>query len=363
METFPKYAFLGLVVLVIGGLVAIRLHNANTIPPALPLKAAGSTFVYPLIAQWSSDYAKTESGCQIEYQSIGSGAGIKNLLKKRVNFACSEAPLTDEELSQIHASADEVVHIPLALGAVVPVYNLPRLKGTLRFTGAVLAEIYLGKIRKWNDAVLRDLNPECELPDREIQVVRRSDASGTTYIWVDYLSKVSPDWSRTIGVGTEVKWPVGVAESGNEGVARQVQRTPGSVGYVELTYAYRMDLPYGLVRNRENEYVRCNLSSVAKAAQNSLEIIPEDLRFSLTDAPGKGSYPIAGATWAIAYRRQPRQTGRQLVDFLEWATGKGQDRMEALLYERLPEKLASKAVKQINQIMVEEQLRASSSSF
>jgi phosphate transport system substrate-binding protein len=342
----PKYVFLGLLVVVVGGLIALAMHGKNQAPQEPPLKGAGSTFVYPLMVQWSGDYEKWESGCRVGYQSLGSQAGIDLLLDQRVNFACTEAPLTDAQL----AKAGEVIHVPLVLGAVVPAYNLPGVKGALHFTGPALADIYLGKVRKWNDPALRDLNPGVELPDREIAVVRRRDGSGTTFVWADFLAKVSPEWKKRVGVGTTLSWPTGTAEMGNEGVAEKVHNTPGAIGYVELTYAYRLDLPFGLVRNREGEFVKASLASVSAAAANALSQIPDDLRFSLTDAPGKGSYPIVGTTWAIAPVRPQAGKAHQLADFLRWATGPGQDRVGDLFYVRLPKALAERAAGQIGRI-------------
>jgi phosphate transport system substrate-binding protein len=354
METAPRYVFLGFVVLVGGALVAIVLHQRNMTPPEPPIQGAGSTFVYPLMVQWSSQYEHTESGCRIGYRSLGSGTGIKYFMDKKVDFACSDAPMTDEQLAKIRQAGSEAVHIPLVLGAVVPVYNLPGVKAPLQFTGAVLADIYLGKIKKWNDKALSDLNTAVELPDKAIVVVHRADGSGTTYIWTDYLSKVSAAWKKTVGVGAEVKWPVGHGEPGNEGVAEKVQKTSGSIGYVELTYAYRLDLAYGLVQNRAKEFVKANLASVTKAAESGLVEIPDDLRYSLTDAAGKDSYPIVGTTWAIVRTRQPREKGHKLVDFLGWAVGKGQDQVQGLLYARLPEALVARAEKKIEDIKIDE---------
>lgn len=350
MDTAPKYIFLTVLVLVVGGLVAFIGFHQKSLPPEPALKGAGSTFVDPLMVQWSAEYAKTKSGFLIGYGSFGSGRGIQMFIDKQIDFACSDAPLTDDQMAKARSNGRQVAHIPLVLGAVVPVYNLPSVKAPLRFTGQALADIFLGKIIRWNDPALRELNPETDLPDQAIQVVHRSDGSGTTYIWVDYLSKCSPTWKKDIGVGTDVKWPIGAAESGNEGVAAYVKKTPASIGYVELTYAYRLDLAYGLVRNREMEFIKASLPSVTKAAENALAVIPDDLRFSLTDAPGKGSYPIAGTTWALVDLQQPAPKAGELRDFLNWATGNGQNRVEVLLYARLPDPLIDKAQKKIAQI-------------
>jgi phosphate transport system substrate-binding protein len=222
----------------------------------------------------------------------------------------------------------------------------------LRFTGPVLANIYLGKIKRWDDRALQELNPGMQLPNENIVVVHRSDGSGTTYIWSDYLAKISPEWKKGVGVGTDLKWPTGDGEVGNEGVAEKVQKTPGSIGYVELTYAYRMDLSFGLVRNRENQFVKGTLPSITRAAANALGEIPNDLRYSLTDAPGKDSYPLVGTTWALVRVQQPPQKGTQLVNFLRWALGEGQDRVGDLFYARLPEALVGRATQKIDQIKV-----------
>jgi phosphate transport system substrate-binding protein len=351
METAPKYIFLGLLTLVVGTLAAIGLfHRGNSEPPLL---GGGSTFIAPLMVQWSSEFEKTEHGCRVGYRSLGSGTGIRLFINNKVLFACSDAPMTDEQLAQARKTGSDVAHIPLVLGAVVPVYNLPDLSEPLRFTGAVLADIYVGKIKKWNDAALVELNPRAKLPDREIGVVHRKDSSGTTYIWTDYLSKVSPRWKETIGAATDVKWPTGTAEDGNQGVAEKVQKSAGSIGYVELTYAYQLELAVGLVQNREGEYIKANLASIAKAADNALVEIPDDLRFSLTDAPGKGSYPITGTTWAIVRLQPDKKRAHYLVDFLTWATGDGQAGVQTLLYGKLPTALLERSRQKIAQIKVD----------
>jgi phosphate ABC transporter phosphate-binding protein len=354
MENIPRYTFLGLLVVVIGLLVGIKMHSENMKRPEPPIQGAGSTFVNPLMVHWSAHHEKTPSGCQVGYQSVGSGTGVRFLLEKRIDFACSEAPLSDDQLTQIRKNGGDAIHIPLVLGAVVPAYQLPQIKVPLRFSGPILADIYLGKIKKWNDKALRECNPGIEMPDQEIIVVHRVDSSGTTDVWTDYLSKVSPEWKEKVNVGTDVKWPVGIGETGNEGVAEKVHKTPGSIGYVELTYAYRLDLAHGLVQNREKEYVKGSLKSITAAAANALGSIPDDLRYSLTDAPGKESFPIVGTTWAIVQSRQPFPKGQHLVDFLKWADGEGQDLVQDLLYARLPEDLALRARLKIDEIKVGE---------
>jgi phosphate transport system substrate-binding protein len=351
MENTPRYVFLGLVVLVVGGLVAIGVQTRNRVPPPKPtLQGAGSSFVAPLMVLWAAAYEKTEDGGKIDYRSLGSGGGIKLLTQQKVDFGCTDGPMTDAQLEKARSAGGEVLHVPLVLGAVVPAYHLPGVKGPLRFTGPVLADIYLGKVKKWNAEALADLNRGVKLPDKEIVVVHRRDDSGTTYIWADYLAKVSPQWKQEVGVGVDIKWPTGEAEVGNEGVAEYVQSTPYSIGYVELSYAVQMDLPFGLVRNRGGEFVKASLPGVRATAANALVDIPEDLRYSLTDAPGKESYPICGTTWAIVYAEQPPEKGKQLADFLRWAIGAGQERVERVFYARLPDSLLERASKNIDQI-------------
>jgi phosphate transport system substrate-binding protein len=341
MKSTVKILFLGLA-------AALGCRGADA--PPRELSGSGSTFVYPLMVQWASQYEKVEDGCKVRYRATGSGNGIKAILARQADFACTDAPLTDEQVAKAREDGNELLHVPLVLGAVVPAYNLPGLKETLRFTGPVLADIYLGKITKWDDETLQDLNPGVKLPAKKIEVVHRRDGSGTTYIWADYLAKVSKEWKKKVGVGTEVKWPVGEAEVGNDGVAEHVRQTPGSIGYVELSYAFKQDLPFGMVRNRAGEFVKGSLPAVRTAAANALSDIPEDLRYSLTDAPGKGSYPICGTTWALVPVKPSAGKGKLLVDFLRWGTGEGQQRVEDLFYVRLPDGLVDRAVKMIDQI-------------
>ena len=344
MKRILKTAALGVVLLAAG----CGGHKEEPVQ----LSGKGSTFVYPLMVQWAAAYAKTENGCRIDYQPSGSGAGIKAVLDRTVDFACTDAPLTDEQIARARAAGGDVVHVPLVLGALVAAYNLPGVEEPLRFSGPVLADIYLGKVKKWNDKALQDLNPNVKLPDRDIGVVRRRDGSGTTYIWADYLAKVSPEWKKKVGVGTDLDWPVGAAETGNEGVADYVKKTPGSLGYVELSYALRKDLQAGLVQNRDKQFVKAKLDAVAAAATNALKDIPEDLRYSLTDAPGKDSYPICGTTWAVVYTRQRGDRGEQLTHFLFWALGDGQEQAGLLFYLRLPAPLGQRALAQLAMVKV-----------
>ncbi len=316
------------------------------------LNIGGATFVYPIMDKWASLYER-EKGVQVNYNSIGSGGGIQQLTAKTFDFGCSDAPMNEEQLNKARQTGGEVVHIPLVLGAVVPAYNLPGVEQPLRFTGPVLADIFLGHIKKWNDPALKELNSEVHLPDQDIAVVHRSDGSGTTYIWVEYLAKVSPSWKAKVGVGTSVNWPVGVGQKGNEGVTRHVSQTPGAIGYVELIYALSNNIRYGAVKNPAGNFIRASLQSVTAAAEGVLTTIPEDLRYSLTDAPGKDSYPISGTNWAVVYVKPPSGKGRLIVDFLSWATHEGQHYAEALHYARLPKGLVERLEKKLEQIQLD----------
>ena len=313
------------------------------------LNGGGSSFINPIMTKWAGAYNK-EKGVQVDYTSSGSGNGIQQMIDKKNDFGCTDAPMNDEQLKKADDVGGEVLHVPLVMGAVVPIYNLKDVKEPVRFTGPVLADIFLGKIKKWDDPKLKDLNPKLALPGDEIAVVHRSDGSGTTYIWVDYLSKVSPEWKEKVGVGTDVKWPTGVGAQKNDGVAGQVGRSPGALGYVELTFALNSKLQYGAVQNKEGEFVLASLDSVTKAADGALKDIPADLRYSLTDAPGKEAYPICGTTWAVLYAKQPANKAKALADFLRWATHDGQQYTKDLQYARLPESLAKRVDEKIDQI-------------
>jgi phosphate transport system substrate-binding protein len=315
------------------------------------LNGAGATFVYPIMSKWAAEYEKAK-GVQINYQSIGSGGGIQQVTAKTVDFGSSDAPMNPEQLEKAKETGGEVVHIPLAMGAVVASYNLAEVKEPLVFTGTVLAEIFLGKITKWNDPALKKLNPNAPLPDLDIAVVHRSDGSGTTYIWVEYLSKVNDEWAKKVGVGTSVNWPVGVGMKGNEGVAGQVKRNSGSIGYIELTYALANNIGFGNVINGEGAAIKPTLESVTAAAAAALNIIPEDLRYSLTDAPGKDAYPITGTNWAVIYVNQPSDKGKAVVDFLRWCTHEGQEFCEGLHYAKLPKVLVERLEKKLDAVKV-----------
>jgi phosphate transport system substrate-binding protein len=315
------------------------------------LTGGGSSFVNPIMLEWAKQY-KAKKGVQVDYTSSGSGSGIKNMVGGQNLFGCTDAPMTAEELKDA-GGAEAVVHVPLVMGAVVPIFNLEGVK-ELKFTGEVLADIYLGKVTKWNEKPLADLNPGVELPDKVIAVVHRSDGSGTSYIFTDYLTKVSPAWKEKVGTSKSPTWPKGQGEDKNPGVANAVSKTPGAIGYVELLYALQnKGLSIGQVQNEAGEYVPASLKSVTAAAEAMLKEVPEDLRFSIVKPPkeAKDAYPISGTVWAVAKVKQPDAgKAKLLTDFLSWCVTDGQEAAEGLHYARLPEGLVEKAKKKIDQI-------------
>lgn len=316
------------------------------------LNGAGATFPYPLISKWSSEYHKIKPDVQINYQAIGSGGGIRQLMAGTVAFGASDAPMTDEQLADAKRAHGEVIHIPEALGAVVMVYNLPGIKGTLKFDGPTISDIYLGKITSWNDARIKELNPGMNFPNTRIVVVHRADGSGTTYIFADYLSKVSKEWNHKVGKSTSLNWPVGVGGKGNDGVAGQVSRTPGAFGYVELIYALQNNIPFAHVKNAAGEYVRPSIPGVTAALANAAKELPEDLRFSITNAPGKGSYPISSATWLLLYKTQDNyQQAKAMLEFVRWAVTEGQKYSADLDYAPLPDQIRKLNVKKLKTVV------------
>jgi phosphate transport system substrate-binding protein len=316
------------------------------------LTGAGATFPYPVYSKWFSDYAR-ETGVRINYQSIGSGGGIRQLSEGTVDFGATDSPMSDEEMAR--AKGGPVVHVPTVLGAVVISYNLPRIKQPLRLTGDVIADIYLGKITKWNDPRIAALNPGVQLPPDDIIVVHRSDGSGTTYVFTDYLAAVSPAWASGPGRGKEVQWPVGLGAKGNEGVAGQVKQTPATVGYVELAYARQNRLPYAAVRNASGNFVLPSVESVSAAASGALAKLPPttDYRVSIVNPPGDQAYPISSFTWILLYRNQPNpEKGKKLIDFLRWALTEGDSSAAALDYAPLPDNMASRLASRLDSIKV-----------
>jgi len=340
------------VALVLTGVVTFHSFSSNAAPAPAPdtimLNGAGASFPYPIYAKWFSDYNKIHSDIQINYQSIGSGGGIRQLLSGTVDFGASDAPMTDEQLSQ---AKSKVLHFPTVLGAVVPTYNIPGVSHELEFTGQVLADIFLGKVTKWNDPEIVNLNKGANLPAQDIVVVHRAEASGTSYVWTDYLSKVSPEWQSKVGRNTSLNWPVGLGGKGNEGVTGLVKQTPGAIGYVELIYAVQNQIPYGRVRNAVGVFLKADLAGVTAAAAGYAKSMPEDFRISITNAPGKAAYPICSFTYLLVPTRIEDANKKQVIkDFLTWMLNDGQKAAEPLSYARLPKEVVAKELKQISQI-------------
>jgi phosphate transport system substrate-binding protein len=312
------------------------------------INGAGATFPYPIYSKWFSEYNKMHPDVQINYQSIGSGGGIRQLVNRTVFFGATDGPMTKDQLL---AAPGTILHFPTVLGAVVPVYNVPGVDAELKFTGPLLADIFMGKVSKWNDAAIAKLNPGVSLPGSDITVVHRSDGSGTTYIFADYLGKVSPDWKKTVGVATSVNWPTGVGGKGNEGVAGLVKQTPGSIGYVELIYALQNKIDFGTVQNMAGEFVRASLDSVTKAAAATKGKMPPDFRVSITNAPGAGVYPISSFTWLLFYESpKDKRAARVMTDFMRWALHDGQKYCADLGYAPLPEEVVAMEMEALKKI-------------
>jgi phosphate transport system substrate-binding protein len=311
------------------------------------LNGAGATFPYPIYSKWFSEYHKAHSDVQVNYQSIGSGGGIRQVLAGTVDFGASDGPMTDEQLGQAKV---KVLHIPTVLGAVVPAYNIPGVTGEVKFTPEALAGIFLGKITSWNDKALTAANPGVNFPNQPIVVIHRSDGSGTSYIFTDYLSKVSADWKNGPGKGTSVKWPVGLGGKGNEGVAGMIRQMEGSIGYVELIYALQNKITYGSMKNPAGDFVKASLESVTTAAA-SVKNMPADFRVSITNAPGKGAYPISSFTWLlIPTKSQDPNKGKVLTDLLNWCETDGQKLTADLSYAPLPDTVVAKVKEAIKQV-------------
>lgn len=341
-------------ILVVGGCGGQKQPAAT--PGAAPetqqkvtLNGAGASFPNPLYTKWFDEYKeKTNEAVVINYQSIGSGGGIKSITDKTVDFGASDAPMKEEQLK---AAPGELFHIPTVMGAVVVTYNVEGVSANLKMSPEVVAGIFLGEIKKWNDAKIKSLNPDVKLPSKDIVVVHRSDGSGTTNIFTDYLSSVSSTWKTKVGKGTSVEWPAGVGAKGNEGVSGQVKQTPGAVGNVELAYAITNKLPYAFIKNKEGKFVEPTIESTTAAAAGAAASMPEDMRVSIVNAPGADSYPISGYTYLLVYKAQDDQDkGKALVDFLWWAVHDGEKFAKDLLYAPLPEnvvKLAENKIKLI----------------
>jgi phosphate transport system substrate-binding protein len=329
--------------------IALLLCVALLALPALgqtTLNGAGATFPYPMYSKWFSEYHKAHSDVQINYQSIGSGGGIRQVLAGTVDFGASDGPMSDEQLSQ---AKTKIMHIPTVLGSVVPAYNVPGVSGEIKFTPQALAGIFLGKITSWNDPALTKENPGLNLPGQPIVVVHRSDGSGTTFIFTDYLSKVSSEWQSSVGKGTSVKWPLGLGNKGNEGVAGMIRQLPGSIGYIELIYAVQNKIPYGVVKNAAGAYVKASLESTTAAAA-SVKSMPADFRVSITNAPGKDAYPISSFTWLLIPVQSKDNKGKILSDFLNWMVDEGQKMTSDLTYAPLPQSVAEKVKVAIKEV-------------
>jgi phosphate transport system substrate-binding protein len=311
------------------------------------LNGAGATFPYPMYSKWFSEYHKLHSDVEINYQPIGSGGGIRQVQAQTVDFGASDMPMTDDMLTQ---GKIKLLHIPTVAGAVVPAYNVPGVKGDLRFSSTTIADICLGKISSWNDKAIAADNPGVNLPNQSIIVVHRSDGSGTNYIFTDYLSKVSGDWKSSVGKGAAVKWPVGLGAKGNEGVAGLIRQEEGAFGYIELIYAVQNKIPYGIIKNAAGEWVKASLDG-ATAAAASVKNMPADFRVSITNAPGKDAYPISSFTWLlIPLQSKDAAKGKILVDFLNWMLDSGEKMTAPLDYAPLPDSVAAKVREAIKQV-------------
>jgi phosphate transport system substrate-binding protein len=335
-------------------LVVVGSMVAAAVVPAVAqdLTGAGATFPYPLYSKWFNEYA-TKTGVKINYQSIGSGGGIRQLSEQTVDFGATDAPMSDAELAKAKGGA--VLHIPTVLGAVVIIYNLPGLTQPLKLTGDVVAAIFQGQITRWNDARIASQNPGVTLPPTDILVVHRSDGSGTSYVFTDYLSAVSPAWATKPGKGKEVQWPTGLGAKGNEGVAGQVKQTPGAIGYAELAYATQNNLATAAIRNAAGEFTAPSIASATAAAAGAAATLPSgtDYRVSIVNAPGKGVYPISSFTWIIVYQKQTDAAkGRKLVDFLRWALADGQGMASPLDYAPLPESMRAGLATRLGMIQI-----------
>ncbi len=318
---------------------------SSTASAQMMINGAGATFPYPIYSKWFDEYAKVDPSVRFNYQSIGSGGGQKQILAQTVDFGASDGPMSDDNLAK---APGKLLHIPTVAGADVVAYNLSG-NPALKFDADTIAGIFLGQIKKWSDPKITALNPGVTLPDQEIVVVHRSDGSGTTYIWTDYLSKISAEWKTKVGTNTSVNWPTGIGGKGNEGVAGQIKQTPGAIGYVELIYAIQNKMPYAEVKNAAGEFVKPTLESVTAAL--AMADIPEDFRFSMTNASGKDAYPIAGATWLLVYQQQKdANKGKKLVEFLKWALTDGEKMAKDLQYAPLPESVQQRVLKRVDEI-------------
>jgi phosphate transport system substrate-binding protein len=332
--------------------LALALTVAVFAHAALSITGAGATFPYPMYSKWFDVYQKQNPGIEINYQSIGSGGGIKQVTEGTVDFGASDGPMNDEQLKAFQEKHGfGILHFPTVLGADVPTYNIPGVSVALNFTPEVLAGIFLGKITKWNDPAIVSANKGVNLPSSDIVVVHRSDGSGTTYIWTDYLSKISDEWKNKVGKGTSVNWPVGLGGKGNEGVTGQIKNAPNSIGYVELIYAASNNIPYGSVKNSSGVFVKADLASVSAAAAAVAKTMPDDFRVSITDPPGKTAYPIASFTWLLIPEKFSDSAKRDAIKgFVKWMLADGQNYTEQLQYAKLPKEVVAKEEKALGKI-------------
>src|SRR6202045_4614909 len=335
------------VLLMTFGLAAFFVARA-----VLSITGAGATFPYPMYSKWFDEYHKKDSNIEINYGSIGSGGGIKQVTEGTVDFGASDGPMNDEQLKAFQEKHGfGILHFPTVLGADVPTYNIPGVSAALNFTPEALAGIFLGKITKWNDPAIVGANKGVNLPGNDIVVVHRSEGSGTTYVWTDYLSKVSDEWKNKVGKGASVNWPVGLGGKGNEGVTGQIKNAPNSIGYVELIYAVSNNIPYGNVKNSSGVFVKADLASVSAAAADVAKTMPDDFRVSITDPPGKTAYPIASFTWLLIPEKFSDGAKRDAIKaFVKWMLTDGQNYTEQLSYAKLPKEVVAKEEKTLAKV-------------
>ncbi len=319
--------------------------TASATLAAQQINGAGATFPAAIYTKWFSEYNKLHKDVQINYQPLGSGAGVQQITAKTVFFGASDAPMTDQQLS---AAPGKILHFPTVLGGVVPIYNVPGVTQELKFSGPVLADIYLGKITKWNDPAIAKDNAGVTFPAADIAVVHRSEGSGTSFIWTDFLSKVSPEFKSQVGASAQPKWPTGVGQKGSDGVSGQVKQTPGAIGYVELIYATQNNIAYGSVRNASGKFLKASLASVTAAAAGAAKAMPADFRVSITNAPGTDAYPISSFTWLLLYQDSPdKAQGKTMVEFVKWALTAGQQYCQDLGFAPLPKNVVDMELKQL----------------
>jgi phosphate transport system substrate-binding protein len=327
-------------------LVSIQTSIADTVL----INGAGATFPFPIYSKWFSEFHKVDGSAEINYQSIGSGGGIRQLLDKTIDFGASDSPMSDEQLAKANPP---IIHIPTVMGAVVITYNISGIKTSLKLTGEQVADIFLGKITKWDDANLVKLNPElASVKDLPILIAHRSDGSGTTAVFSNYLSKVSSEWKTKVGEGTALQWPVGLGGKGNEGVTGMIKQSPGAIGYTELSYAANNQLPLAQLKNKSGVFVTPSAKSVTAAAQGSLKTMPKDFRVSITDALGKNVYPISSFTYLLVYQTMDAVKGKKFLEFLNWALVDGQKMAEGLTYAPLPKELVVQVKKKLKDIQL-----------